>query len=68
MAFKIERPRKQRPYGPQEMKYISELAGTMEAGEIAKLVNAKFGNKRTANGIIARGNKNGIMFGMKKAS
>ena len=63
----IRQPKKHKPWKDGELKLMMKHCGVKHLTEIVELINTEFGNKRTANAVEARGNKNGFMFGLKAA-
>ena len=68
MAFTITQPKRVKPWKEVELREMLKWAGKLPLEEVAEKVNLAGGNKRTSSAVEARGNKNGIQFGMKKAS
>ena len=56
MAFTITQPKRIKPWKDVELREMLKWAGKLPLEEVAEKVN------------LAGGNKNGIQFGMKKAS
>jgi len=63
----IQQPKKQKPWKKGELRLMMKYCGKKHLTEIVELINNEFGNKRTANAVEARGNKNGFAFGLRAA-
>ena len=61
----IQQPKKQKPWKEGELRLMLKYCGIKPVTEITELLNAEYGNKRTANAVEARGHKNGFIFGLK---